>query len=241
MSGRARRPQGSQAAMAVVGSVHPGAGGVQPSEAGLSLERARAVAAEVGATDGGVGVALAPVSETAAQSALPARVPAVLERDSGRAPAAADAGDVESGVDPLESILAPQTGRPGPLSVVQVSGSARAALDAGTAHVISVWHDAINELRGIAQRAKRKGSLGIAIEANDAVGKLTLHYVDLVLGRKMHVNVNLRTQEDLPDYRARYQRLSPAERATVDASLDLLDAVERGRVLEATRLDDGSS
>ncbi len=117
--------------------------------------------------------------------------------------------------------------------MVPAAATARAALDAGALMVVGVIHDTINEVRALAEKAKRRDQLGHAISALDVAGKLTLRYLDITLGRKMRIDMNVRTQEDLPDYRS----LPPEVRAKVDEALNAMDAHRRGRVVEVKRVD----
>jgi len=105
-------------------------------------------------------------------------------------------------------------------------------MDRYAAAVLGILHDNINELRGAAERAKKAGKDSQLADIADILGRLGFRYLELTLGKKMSFNVNIRTQEDLPDYRA-----LPAEvRSQLDGALDAIEEYQKGRVLPAKAL-----
>lgn len=120
------------------------------------------------------------------------------------------------------------------------SGSPRAAMDRYSAAVLGILHDNINELRAAGERAKALGKPAQFAMIGDILGRLGLRYLELSLGKKLHFNVNIRNQDQLPDFRA----LPPEVQERLNVALDAVEAFERGRVIPAKalasrRLDSG--
>jgi len=110
--------------------------------------------------------------------------------------------------------------------------STRAAMDEASAAVLAILHDTINELRDAAEVAKAGHNLRAQALIGDILGRLGLRYLELSLGRKLSLNVNVRSQDDLFDYRT-----VPAEvRARLDQALDAVDDFQRARALPARAL-----
>lgn len=87
-----------------------------------------------------------------------------------------------------------------------------------------------------AEASKTNGKVGQQIEALDVAGRLTLRKLEMTVGKKMSVNVNLKTQEDLSDTAAMMRSLPADKRAELDRALDLLDQLGQGNVLPAVAL-----
>lgn len=112
------------------------------------------------------------------------------------------------------------------------NGAAKRALEANANPVLGILHDTINELRGVAEHAKAANQRGLQVEALDTVGRISLRYLELTMGRKMSVNVNVRNQDELPDYRT----LPPEARRLFDAALDVIEAHRDGVIIETKAL-----
>jgi len=105
-------------------------------------------------------------------------------------------------------------------------------MDEASAAVLAILHDTINELRDAAEVAKAGHNLRAQALIGDILGRLGLRYLELSLGRKLSLNVNVRSQDDLFDYRT-----VPAEvRARLDQALDAVDDFQRARALPARAL-----
>ena len=112
------------------------------------------------------------------------------------------------------------------------TGSARHAIDRSAPGVLAILHDNLNKLVRAAERARGAEKYALEAEIRDIINRAGLRYVELAIGRKMSVNLNLRSQDDLVDYR----NLPPEARATLDAALDLMEAYGKGGVVPAKAL-----
>ena len=101
--------------------------------------------------------------------------------------------------------------------------------------LVSILFDAINEVRDASERRKAdKNEPGI-IASQRVIGQLAAKGIELGVGKAMRLDVNMRYQEDLPNYNQ-----LPAE---VQAALDpVLDAWREKRLaLPASRIVEGEA
>ncbi|HAM54101.1 MAG TPA: hypothetical protein DCQ64_01270 [Candidatus Rokubacteria bacterium] len=101
--------------------------------------------------------------------------------------------------------------------------------------LVSILFDAINEVRDASERCKAdKNEPGI-IASQRVIGQLAAKGIELGVGKAMRLDVNMRYQEDLPNYNQ-----LPAE---VQAALDpVLDAWREKRLaLPASRIVEGEA
>lgn len=122
------------------------------------------------------------------------------------------------------------------LRTTPITGSARKALEAGAGDDLSLLNHAVNCLMAGADQAESDGKLSLAGDLREKAGRLLMRKVELVVGKKMTMNLNLRTQEDLEPTAAFLRSLPPEQRAALDAALDLYAQLQQGTMLPATAL-----
>jgi hypothetical protein len=152
---------------------------------------------------------------------------------------------VDRGVDAADERMSdakpPRHRRPPRLRVGRITGSPRTALERGAGDDLALVNYNINQLAAVAERARDEGKTGLEIEARDVLGRQGLRKLELTVGKKMSLNVNLKTQDDLEPTAAFLRGLSPAERAALDAVLDRYDQAQRGHVIPAKALSSGKA
>jgi hypothetical protein len=122
------------------------------------------------------------------------------------------------------------------LPVNGLTGSPKQTLARHANKVIGVLHFVINELLDAAASAKAAGSRSVQVDALAEAGRLSLRSVELVVGRRTSLNLNVRSQEDLTATASFWRSLPPEQRAALDAAMDAYEQVQRGNVLPAKAL-----
>lgn len=84
-------------------------------------------------------------------------------------------------------------------------------------------HESLNETLASAQEAHAQGKLGLEGDLRDIFHRGGFRYLELTLGKKMSFNVNIKSQDDLPNYRA----YPPEVRAAMDAGLDAMEKFQQ--------------
>ena len=164
----------------------------------------------------------------------PAGLPAVL-------PVPVLGGDVSGGpavgADPMVRLPAadkPTAGEAPPrLDVAGITGPTRKALDHASAAVLRLAHYNINQLADAAERARKKGTFRDEAALRTALGTNLFRELELSLGRRMSVNVNVASQDELTATAAFWRALPPDQRRALDAAMDAYADAQRG-VLPAT-------
>lgn len=112
------------------------------------------------------------------------------------------------------------------------SGSARHALDDNALIAVAIVHDQINKVLLAADKAATLNKRRLEGYLRSLAITGGLRYLELALGKRMSVNLNLRSQESLPEY-----RLLPRElKERLDQDLDDLAAFQQGRVIPSKAL-----
>lgn len=105
-------------------------------------------------------------------------------------------------------------------------------MDRHSAAILGILHDNINELRATGATAQQAGQTRTFALIADILGRLGLRYLELSLGKKMSFNVNIRTQDDLPDFRT----LPPEVQERLNVALDAVEEFQKGRIITAKAL-----
>lgn len=109
-------------------------------------------------------------------------------------------------------------------------------MERGSSDVLRLAHYNINKLADAAEKAHDENRLGLEAEIRDILGRQVFRELELTLGKRMSVNLNLRTQDDLSDTATLMRSMTPAQRAELDRALDLIEQIGKGNVLPATAL-----
>jgi hypothetical protein len=122
--------------------------------------------------------------------------------------------------------------RPSALALATIpAGSSRKALSAVAHQLVGIVVDSVNELREIASLCRTKEDYFNEIAAHRAAGMLSYKGIELTHGRKVAVDLNVRSQEDL----AQWTDFSPETRMLLEAAFDAAER-ERGHLPGALRL-----
>mgnify|MGYP001560328678 FL=1 len=116
-----------------------------------------------------------------------------------------------------------------------IVGPTRKALEHASIAVLRLAHYNINQLADAAEKARRDGNLGTEGDLRAVVGQQAFRYLELTLGKRMSLNVNVTSQDELTATAAFWRALPPDQRRALDAAMDAYADTQRG-VLPATAL-----
>lgn len=138
--------------------------------------------------------------------------------------------------DATDTPLPRKRARPPRLSVGPFTGSTRSALERTAPTLLRGAYHNMNRIAEAAERARvdKKGELEAKLR--DIYGRQSWRGIELTLGKKMSLNVNIRTQEELSETAERIRALPPEKRAELDRALDLFEEIRKGTMLPATAL-----
>lgn len=103
--------------------------------------------------------------------------------------------------------------------------SSREALERLAVPLVGILEDSINELRLVADKCKADDDAFNFIGANRVIAQIGLKVIEQVQGKKVSMDVNLRSQEDL----IQWDSLTPEEKAWADKLFAALERRGAGR------------
>ena len=127
---------------------------------------------------------------------------------------------------------APEVPRANPLPRGPYPQAGRKLLSAMQGEVISTLFDAVNEHRRLGDEARDAGDLESAISAYKAVLAGAARIAEMTIGKKVTMDVTLRTQEDVPNW----GDYPPEVQDKLNAALDAI-AAHQPTVIEVTELE----
>lgn len=146
-----------------------------------------------------------------------AEAPAVAPGQNGVVPAPCE-GSSENGGGSLRTARHHTHSRPLPTG--PLAGSARTALRDHAAAAVSKWFAAINLLDLVAHEALDAGDHRSAAAAASAAADHARRVFETAYGRSVNINMAIKSQEDVPDWKATLRGLPPELQAAYCAILD---------------------